>query len=131
MEPDRNNNKNINNNNNNNNNNNDNDKAAESCCDKSSHLEECELVEKFCSKAGRPVPREVSQLVVVVARMARVVGKEEVELLMEAYNSDLKEIQYELANIRNTIEDTNDFINIHLNSIRNRIIKMSLFMEVI
>ena len=57
-------------------------------------------------------------------------GKEEVELLMEAYNSDLKEIQYELANIRNTIEDTNDFINIHLNSIRNRIIKMSLFMEV-
>ena len=57
-------------------------------------------------------------------------GREEVELLMEAYNSDLKEIQYELANIRNTIEDTNDFINIHLNSIRNRIIKMSLFMEV-
>ena len=51
------------------------------------------------------------------------------ELLTEAYNSDLKEIQYELANIRNTIEDTNDFVNIHLNSIRNRIIKMSLFME--
>ena len=61
---------------------------------------------------------------------ASTAGKEEVELLMEAYNSDLKEIQYELANIRNTIEDTNDFINIHLNSIRNRIIKMSLFMEV-
>ena len=61
---------------------------------------------------------------------ASTAGKEEVELLMEAYNSDLKEIQYELANIRNTIEDTNDFINIHLNSIRNRIIKMSLFIEV-
>ncbi len=27
------------------------------------------------------------------------------------------------------IEDTNDFINIHLNSIRNRIIKLSLFIE--
>ena len=77
-------------------------------------------------------------------------SREEVELLMEAYNSDLKEIECELKNIRcvlaygiaikpfsqgtpsvfrHTIEDTNDFINIHLNSIRNRIIKMSLFME--
>jgi hypothetical protein len=55
--------------------------------------------------------------------------KEEAELLMEAYNSDLKEIECELKNIRNAIEDTNDFINIHLNSIRNRIIKMSLYME--
>ncbi len=27
------------------------------------------------------------------------------------------------------IEDTNDFINIHLNSIRNRIIKLSLYIE--
>lgn len=55
--------------------------------------------------------------------------REEIELLLEAYNADLKEIEVELLSIKEQIEDTNDFINIHLNSIRNRIIKMSLFME--
>ena len=54
---------------------------------------------------------------------------EEVELLMEAYNSDLREIECDLANMKDQIEDTNDFINMHLNTIRNRLINMALFME--
>ena len=51
------------------------------------------------------------------------------ELLLEAGNSDLKEIECELASIKEQIEDTNDFINIHLNTIRNRIIQTSLYMD--
>lgn len=54
---------------------------------------------------------------------------DEMELLLEAYNSDLKEIECELRNIQEMIEDTNDFIKIHLNSTRNKMIRMGLFME--
>jgi len=56
-------------------------------------------------------------------------GTGEMELLLEAYDSDLKEIAVELAAMREQIEDTNDFIKMHLNSIRNRTLKMALFME--
>ena len=31
--------------------------------------------------------------------------------------------------MKDQIEDTNDFINMHLNTIRNRLINMALFME--
>ncbi len=54
---------------------------------------------------------------------------EELELLFEAYNADLKEVEQELAMMKEQIEDTNDFIKIHLDTIRNHIIKLSLFMD--
>ncbi len=54
---------------------------------------------------------------------------EELELILEAYNADLKEVELELAAMKEQIEDTNDFIKMHLDTTRNRIIKLSLFME--
>ncbi len=54
---------------------------------------------------------------------------EEMELLLEAYNADLKEILLELSKMKEQIEDTNDFISMHLDSMRNKIMRMGLFME--
>jgi len=50
---------------------------------------------------------------------------EDVELLLGSYSADLDEILTEIK-----IEDTDQFISAHLDSVRNEIIKMSLFIEV-
>ena len=80
----------------------------------SSHLEDCELLEKFCSKTMKLVPREVSQLVVVVARMAKVVGQEEVGLLMDhleerihlpSWETTLQHVLRPLARLRPDLGD--------------------------
>ena len=48
---------------------------------------------------------------------------------MEAYNADLGEIMVEIKNMKDMVEETNQFINTHLDSVRNRMIRLGLFME--
>jgi len=56
--------------------------------------------------------------------------QEEVELLLSSYSADLDEIETEIKIFIDMIEDTDQFISAHLDSVRNEIIKMSLFIEV-
>ena len=52
------------------------------------------------------------------------------ELLVGSYSADLDAISNEIKILIDMIEDTDQFISAHLDSVRNEIIKMSLFMEV-
>jgi len=52
----------------------------------------------------------------------RVDQHEEVELLLESYLADLDDIQQQIRIIKETIEDTNQFIGAHLDTTRNRVI---------
>merc|ERR1712168_1715039 len=54
---------------------------------------------------------------------------EELELLLEAYFADFEEIEAEIHTVKDMIEDTNQFISAHLDSVRNKMIRLSLFME--
>ena len=54
---------------------------------------------------------------------------EELELLLESYYADFEEIEAEIKTFKEMIEDTNQFISAHLDSVRNKMIRMSLFME--
>jgi len=56
-------------------------------------------------------------------------GMEEIKLLMEAYQADLDEIETETKIFTDLIEDTDQFISAHLDSVRNEIIKLSLYIE--
>jgi len=55
---------------------------------------------------------------------------EEVKQLFEAHLADLEEIVMETKIFNDMIEDTDQFISAHLDSVRNEIIKLSLFIEV-
>ena len=55
---------------------------------------------------------------------------EEIKLLFEAYAADLDEIETETKIFNDMIEDTDQFISAHLDSVRNEIIKLSLFIEI-
>jgi len=57
-------------------------------------------------------------------------GQEEVELLLNSYAADLDDIDTEVKILIDVIEDTDQFISAHMDSVRNEIIKMSLFTEV-
>ena len=50
---------------------------------------------------------------------------------MEAYVADLAEIEREATGMIAQIEDSMEVISLHLNSQRNRIIKLSLIMEML
>ena len=52
------------------------------------------------------------------------------ELLLGSYSADLDEILTEIKIFIDMIEDTDQFISAHLDSVRNESIKMSLFIEV-
>jgi len=54
---------------------------------------------------------------------------EELELLFEAYFADFEEIEAEIRAVKEMIEDTNQYISTHLDTVRNKMIRMSLFME--
>ena len=54
---------------------------------------------------------------------------EEVELLLEAYAADLNHISSEASRMKVALDDTDDFVDTHLSTMRNKIIRMSLFME--
>ena len=54
---------------------------------------------------------------------------DEVELLLESYASDLQTLALEVSKMRASLEDTDDFVNIHLSTKRNEIIRLSLFMD--
>jgi len=54
---------------------------------------------------------------------------DEVELLLESYASDLQTLALEVSRMRASLEDTDDFVNIHLSTKRNEIIRLSLFMD--
>jgi len=56
--------------------------------------------------------------------------QEEVELLLGSYLGDLDEIETEIKMFIDMIEDTDQFISAHLDSARNEIIELSLFIEV-
>ena len=55
---------------------------------------------------------------------------EDVELLLGSYSADLDEILTEIKIFIDMIEDTDQFISAHLDSVRNEIIKLSLFIEI-
>jgi hypothetical protein len=55
---------------------------------------------------------------------------EEVQMLLKSYADDLDEIKTQIKIFINLIEDTDQFISAHLDSVRNEFIKMSLFIEV-
>ena len=57
-------------------------------------------------------------------------GPDEVELLLNSYAADLDDIDTEVKILIDVIEDTDQFISAHMDSVRNEIIKMSLFTEV-
>ena len=57
-------------------------------------------------------------------------GQEEIELLLNSYAADLDDIDTEVKILIDVIEDTDQFISAHMDSVRNEIIKMSLFTEV-
>ena len=57
-------------------------------------------------------------------------GREQVKLLMEAHEADLDEIETETKVFTDMIEDTDQFISAHLDSVRNEIIKLSLYLEI-
>jgi len=57
-------------------------------------------------------------------------GHEEVELLLSSYDADLEELDTEVKVYIDKIEDTDQFISAHLDSCRNKIISMQLFIEV-
>ena len=50
-------------------------------------------------------------------------------MLLEAYCAHLDEIVAEVEGMKEMIEDTNQFISAHLDSVRNKMIRLSLFME--
>ena len=52
------------------------------------------------------------------------------ELLLGSFSADLDAIDTEIKTFINMIEDTDQYISVHLDSVRNEIIKMSLFIEV-
>ena len=56
--------------------------------------------------------------------------KEDIELLLSSVAADLDEIETEIKIFIDMIEDTDQFISAHLDSVRNEIIKLSLFIEV-
>lgn len=47
----------------------------------------------------------------------------QVELLLEAYFADFEEIVAEIKTIKDMIEDTNQFISAHLDSVRNKMLR--------
>merc|ERR1711971_1399590 len=55
---------------------------------------------------------------------------EEIKQLFDAHAADLEEIVTETKIFNDMIEDTDQFISAHLDSVRNEIIKLSLFIEV-
>ena len=54
---------------------------------------------------------------------------EEVELLLEAYAADLNQISAEVSRMKAALDDTDDFVDTHLSTMRNKIIRLSLFMD--
>ena len=60
----------------------------------------------------------------------RTVGDhEEIELLLGSYLADMEDIEIQIRIIIDMIEDTDQFISVHLDSVRNEMIKMGLFLE--
>ena len=49
--------------------------------------------------------------------------------MLEAYAADLNHISSEANRMKVALDDTDDFVNTHLSTMRNKIIRMSLFME--
>lgn len=70
---------------------------------------------------------DMADLYLTESRLAH--DHEEVELLLEAYTADLVEIELEVSAMMAQIEDTMELINTHLNGQRNRIIRLSLVMD--
>ena len=59
----------------------------------------------------------------------KITDHEEMELLLEAYCADFEEIEAEIKTFKEMIEDTNQFVGAHLDSVRNKMIRMGLVME--
>ena len=57
-------------------------------------------------------------------------NQNDLEELLEAYHAELDEIETENKILEDRIEDTEQFISAHMDSIRNEILKISLFLDV-
>ena len=113
LETDKNNNK-TSVNNDNNNSNKSSDCELGFVCHKFKHFEECELLRSLSNNSKQPVPREVSQLAIIATRMAKVVDKEEVALLMDHledrvqlpnWETTLRQVLQPLAKLRPDLGD--------------------------
>ena len=85
-----------------------------------------DMLSLYLTKPDRQEGEQVCELGNVKPRALQ----EEVELLLSSYSADLDEIETEIKIFIDMIEDTDQFISAHLDSVRNEIIKMSLFIEV-
>jgi hypothetical protein len=56
--------------------------------------------------------------------------KGDIELILDSFSADMDEIDTEIKIFTDMIEDTDQFVSAHLDSVRNEIMKMSLFIEV-
>ena len=54
---------------------------------------------------------------------------EDVEMLLGSYLAHMEDIEIQIRIIIEMIEDTDQFISVHLDSVRNEMIKMGLFLE--
>ena len=56
--------------------------------------------------------------------------KGDVKEILESFSADMDEIDAEIKTFNDMIEDTDNFVSAHLDSVRNEMMKMSLFIEV-
>ena len=56
--------------------------------------------------------------------------KGDIKEIVESFSADMDEIDAEIKTFVDMIEDTDNFVSAHLDSVRNEIMKMSLFIEV-
>ena len=75
--------------------------------------EEVEEVARAVKKLGERVGKEARQV-----KAGREDMEDEVEMMLEASCADFKEIEVEIKMFQDKIEDTDQFINSHLDSVR-------------
>ena len=56
--------------------------------------------------------------------------KGDMELILDSFSADIDEINTEIKMLIDAVEDTDQFVSAHLDSSRNELMKMSLFIEI-
>eukprot|EP00092_Neocalanus_flemingeri_P002018 GFUD01002151.1.p1 GENE.GFUD01002151.1~~GFUD01002151.1.p1 ORF type:complete len:420 (-),score=120.15 GFUD01002151.1:146-1405(-) len=67
---------------------------------------------------------------VMVKMKIRVEEKVDIEVILDSFAADIDEIDTEIKIFIDMIEDTDQFVSAHLDSVRNELMKMSLFIEI-
>ena len=55
--------------------------------------------------------------------------KEDLRMIVEFFNHNIQEIEFEMRKLTGRIEDCEQFVSIHLDSVRNQIMKIGVFFE--